>query len=281
LNAETGGLHEQYVGFVGAGQIGVPMVERLLGAGLRVAVYVRDGDVGRRLVRRGAILVANVGDIAVNAQTVIVCVYSDRQLEEVAPDVIGRLAPGATMVSHTTGSPVLIRRLADQARSRGSDVVDAAFTGTAEDVRAGELTVLLGGNADRCEPVLRCYAGTIVRTGPVGSALTVKLVNNLLFAANAQLAVEMCRLATELGVDRELLLTAVGQSSGSTRALDYLARAGGPEEFARTVAPFLHKDFALCAKVAADLDDASLGLLGEVVRRGPIAISDRDATSHD
>jgi 3-hydroxyisobutyrate dehydrogenase-like beta-hydroxyacid dehydrogenase len=275
MAAVTGAVRGRRIGFVGAGRIGEPMVERLLDAGADVSLYVRNPETARRLAARGARLMARAADIASGASLVIVCVFSDSQLADVAASVMKRLEPGAVLVSHTTGSPALIRRLDEMACPRGASVADAAFSGTYDDVRAGRLTVLLGGSADvadRCEPVLRCYASTVVRTGPAGSAMAAKLVNNLLFTVNAQIAVETCRLAADLGIDQQGLLAAIQHCSGATRALEHLAEAGGPEEFGCAVAPYLRKDFAVCEQLAAE-SGTSLRLLGDVARLGAIEIA--------
>jgi hypothetical protein len=56
------------------------------------------------------------------------------------------------------------------------------------------------------------------------------------------------------------------------RALDYLAEAGSPEAFGRTVQPYLRKDFGVCEQLAAE-SGTSLGLLGDVARRGVIELA--------
>ena len=265
------------IGFVGAGRIGRPMVERLLDAGVSVRLFARDPETRQHLQTRGAEVVASVGEVAAGTECVITCLFSDAQLEEVTigrHGLVGQLEHGATLISHTTGSPAVIARIAAASRARGADTVDAAFSGTSEDVQNGTLTILLGGapsTLDKCEPLLHCYASVVLRTGAVGSAMTLKMINNLLFAANAQLAVEVTRLAADVGIDLSILAAAVGASSGSTRALDYLVAAGGPEEFGSTVQTFLRKDFAVCEEVA-DALALQVGLLADVVRRGAIEI---------
>jgi 3-hydroxyisobutyrate dehydrogenase-like beta-hydroxyacid dehydrogenase len=52
------------VGFLGAGQLGAPMVERLLAAGHDVLVYARREDAGRALEAKGAALADSVADLA-------------------------------------------------------------------------------------------------------------------------------------------------------------------------------------------------------------------------
>ncbi|NED60092.1 NAD(P)-binding domain-containing protein, partial [Streptomyces sp. SID10244] len=55
------------VGFIGAGQMGEPMVRRLLGAGHDVVLYARRDEVRTRLSEAGARLADSVADVAARA----------------------------------------------------------------------------------------------------------------------------------------------------------------------------------------------------------------------
>ena len=259
-------------GFVGAGRIGAPMVERLAAAGAHVTVFARREEVRRGLSAAGARTAGQLADIAPGSAVVISCLYSDDQLAEVADAIIPRLEPGAVLISHTTGSPAVVRDLAPMVRERGADIADAAFSGNADDVRAGRLTVLLGGQdnaAARAEPFVRAYAQTVIRTGGLGTALVLKLLNNLLFAANVQLSLEAARVAQELGLGLAELDAVLRCSSGGSTAMRYLAAAGDPAAYASQVRPYMVKDVDLCETVAASVG-ADLGLLGTVARHGPL-----------
>ena len=81
-------------------------------------------------------------------------------------------------------------------------MVDAPVSGGPDDIRAGRLTVLLGGPPAaraRAAEVVRAYADPVIETGELGTALAVKLVNNFLFAANTQVLAEAVWLGEQLG----------------------------------------------------------------------------------
>jgi 3-hydroxyisobutyrate dehydrogenase-like beta-hydroxyacid dehydrogenase len=262
------------VGFVGAGAMGEPMVERLLAVGHEVHVHARRADVRERLTERGAVVTGQAADAAAEAEVFLSCLFSDPQLLEVGPAVVDALPSGAVLASHTTGSADLLRQLADQGRSRGVSVVDAPVSGTDTDIRAGQLTVLLGGESAAVElvaDVVRAYADPVLLTGGLGSALAVKLVNNLLFAAHVQLGAAAVNLGSRLGIPTQQLFEALGHMSGGSTALRYMAATGSAEEFGRRVAHFLHKDVAACEDAARERD-VDPGLLLDVVRRGPLSV---------
>ncbi len=265
------------VGFIGAGQLGEPMVARLLDAGREVLVYARRDDVRGRVKNLGAELVDSVSAVAAGSDVLISCLFSDGQLRELGAGAGGFIAnakPDAVFVSHTTGSLATLTALADESDS-APVILDAPVSGTAEHIASGSLTVLIGGPAaevERVTPVLSAYANPIVPTGALGTALDIKLINNLLFAANAQLVAAAAQLGERLGVEEEKLLAALAVCSGGSNSASYARKVGGIAQFATMAAPFLRKDIAACL-AAAEAVNADLGLLGEVARAGSLDLT--------
>lgn len=267
------------VGFLGAGQLGEPMVARLLRAGHEVLVYARRDESRRRLELKGAATAASVAELARGSDVLISCLFSDEQLREtgLGPDgFIMNAKPGSVFVSHTTGTVATLKAMQDSSAA-GPVVLDAPVSGTADDIAEGTLTVLIGGPTDAVEgvtPVLAAYADPVVPTGALGSALAIKLINNLLFAANAQLLAAATQLGDELNVDPGALLAALQVCSGRSGAASHAQRIGGIDRFAERAAPFLRKDVAACGEAAAQAG-VELGLLGTVVQTGPLTLASR------
>jgi 3-hydroxyisobutyrate dehydrogenase-like beta-hydroxyacid dehydrogenase len=270
------------VGFLGAGQLGEPMVERLLGAGHDVLVHVRRGDARARLTAKGAVLAASVADLARDSDILISCLFSDAQLRETglgADGFIANAKPGSVFVSHTTGTLSTLEALRDSSPS-APVLLDAPVSGTADDIAAGTLTVLLGGPSDAVAavtPIVAAYAHPVVPTGALGSALAIKLINNVLFAANAQLLAAATELGEQLGVDPDVLLSTLQVCSAGSHVAAHAHRIGGMDHFAERAGPFLRKDIAACREAVAEVG-VDLGLLGMAVRDGPLALDVDSAT---
>ncbi|SPM35091.1 3-hydroxyisobutyrate dehydrogenase or related beta-hydroxyacid dehydrogenase, partial [Mycobacterium rhizamassiliense] len=271
------------VGFLGAGQLGEPMIDRLLGAGHDVLVCARREEVRRRLAAKGAALAGSVADLARGSDVLISCLFSDAQLREtgLGPDgFIANAKDGAVFVSHTTGTLSTLEALRDSAPS-APIILDAPVSGTVENIDAGTLTVLIGGPGDAVAsvtPILAAYADPVVATGALGSALALKLINNLLFAANAQLLAAATQLGTQLGIEPDVLLSTLQVCSARSHAADQAHRIGGMERFEVLAGPFLRKDVAACREAAAEAG-VELGLLGTAVREGPLALDVDSATA--
>jgi 3-hydroxyisobutyrate dehydrogenase-like beta-hydroxyacid dehydrogenase len=264
------------VGFVGAGQLGLPMVRRLTAAGHDVRVHARRPAVRAALVDLGVTVADSPRAAADGCPLVIACMFSDEQLLEVALGPTGLLAglrDDGVLASHVTGARATVIDLAAQTDAA---VVDAPVSGTAADIAAGQLTVLLGGQAGavaRCREVMAAYADRLLPVGELGAALAVKLVNNLLFAAHSQLAAAAVDLAGQLGVAQDTLLSALAVSSGQSYAAATLGQLPDVDSFAAAAGPFLRKDIAACERELVS-SGASADLLLDVVRRGRIDLSE-------
>lgn len=257
------------VGFVGAGRMGAPMVGRLAEAGHEVTVLGRDDEQRSAIAELGARPVAELGDVAADAEAVVVCVFTDEQVRQVCLDdgLLAAMPPGSVLVLHTTGSPRTAQALAEQGRAGGVAVVDAPVSGGPHDIAAGTVTVFAGGDEDavqKVRPVLSSYADPVLYVGPIGSGQLVKLVNNTLFAAQIGIVAEAVALAGRLGVDEPTLLSALPHGSGSSRALASISAAGSAERFIAAVGEFIGKDVAVVRATVAELG-GDLGLLEDAV----------------
>jgi 3-hydroxyisobutyrate dehydrogenase-like beta-hydroxyacid dehydrogenase len=254
------------IGFVGVGEMGRPMVARLLGASFPVRFHARRPEVISQVVSLGGTDAGSRAGVADGSDVVILCVYSDDQVRDVClgPDgLIASMGAGSTLVNHTTGSPTTAELLAAEARPRGVHVLDAALSGGPADVARGNLTLLIGGDEpvlDRARPALEAYCDPILHVGRLGDGQRIKLVNNALFGAHVALVAEAERVAAGLGVDPIAALKAITHCSGDSYALRTVITLGSSARMQSLAGRFIQKDVAMVVDVAADLG-TDLGLL--------------------
>lgn len=258
------------VGFVGAGRMGAPMVTRLVEAGHEVAALGRTEEKRQAVRALGAQPVAELPAVADGADVVIVCVFTDDQVQQICTsgDLVSAMAPGAVLVIHTTGNPRTAQAVA--ARSPAIDVLDAPVSGGPHNIAAGTLTLFVGGSEDavaRAQPVLASYGDPILHVGPLGAGQAVKLVNNALFAAQIGLLREAVALGDRFGVDEKNLLTSLTHGSGASRVGEFIAMRGSVAAFVDDTAEFIGKDVAVVREIAAALG-SRLGLLDDVITAG-------------
>jgi 3-hydroxyisobutyrate dehydrogenase-like beta-hydroxyacid dehydrogenase len=265
------------VGFIGTGSMGGQMVERLLAVHAAVRVYARRPESVARFTQLGATCDTSIARLAERCDVIVVCPFSEDQVFEICtgPDgVFASARPDSIVVQHATISIEAIEHLAALGAERAATVLDAPISGRAEDIRTGDLTVLLGGDdhaARQIDATLRAYAGTIVRTGAVGTATAAKLVNNVVFAAHVQVAGAALDLGAAFGLTPADVFAALSACSARSFALTVLQGTGDAATFAERGAPYLRKDIVLVEQAARDRG-VSLGVLAATVRDGPFEL---------
>ncbi len=194
------------VGFVGLGNIGMPMAEKLLEASLDTTVFdLRDSAV-RQLEARGAHAARSAGDLAGRSDIIGICVRDDDDVRATTLSSDGVLAgakPGTVIAIHSTILPATVHEVARAAAERGVGVVDAPITGGAAGARNGTLCFMVGGEerwVERCRPAFESSAAKIVHTGELGSGAVTKLCNNLMTYLGFLSAFEANLLATTSGL---------------------------------------------------------------------------------
>ncbi len=243
------------IGWIGLGGIGTNMLLRALDAGHHVTAYARGQ--GLAAVRaKGAGIASDYAALAGGAEIVAVCLFDDDQLRRVVFDggLLAAMRPGAILAIHTTGSPALAREIGDRAPD-GVAVLDATFSGGPHNVLAGELTMLVGGEADMIEqarPLFTAYARQIFHVGPLGRGQEAKLLNNLLFAANVKNAAEALLLAGRLGLAPSAIANMIQHCSGASSALRSFQSDAPIAGMLSRIQPYASKDVATIAETAAN-----------------------------
>ena len=269
------------LGFVGAGRMGRPMVRRLLEARYKVRVLGRSAAARQALATDGAQVTADIAEVGVGVDAVLVCVHTDEQVLQacLGGGLLDGMDRGSLIVIHTTGSPQTVTAIAEHAAPRGIGVVDAPVSGGPHDVANGRLTLFVGGADDavsRVRPVLDCYGDPVLLVGPAGAGQRVKLINNALFAAQIGLLSSAVRLGEQLGVDEAVLLSALPRASAASRALSGAAARGSVALFAAAVGEFVSKDLLVVRAVAAEMG-ADLGALDDPLNALARALERADA----
>lgn len=256
------------VGFVGAGRMGAPMVRRLTDVGHQVCGLGRTEEKRAAITELGATAASDIAAVAGDADAVVVCVFTDEQVQHVCTDLTASMTAGTVLILHTTGSPRTAQRIAQAAPH--IEVIDAPVSGGPHDIAAGRVTLFVGGADDavaRATPVLSAYGDPVLHMGPLGAGQGMKLVNNTMFAAQIGLLAEAVHIGGRLGIGQTALLGALGHGSGASRALGMIERAGSTERFIASVGEFIGKDVAVVEQTLSELG-FDLGALQAVIRAG-------------
>ncbi|MCX7624406.1 MAG: NAD(P)-dependent oxidoreductase [Thermomicrobium sp.] len=208
------------LGFIGLGNMGRPMVLRLLDAGYRVLVSDRRWEVAQALELHGAEAVPTPLLVADRVDVFLTCLPGDEELFEVyiGPEgALEHLRPGTLVIDLSTASPMIVQRIADEARPRQIDVVDAPVGGGPEEARSGDLTIIAGADAavfERALPILQVLGRDVYLVGDPGMGKVVKLVSNMIAGVSLILIGEALALAANAGADLRRVYEVIRSSSG-------------------------------------------------------------------
>jgi 3-hydroxyisobutyrate dehydrogenase-like beta-hydroxyacid dehydrogenase len=205
------------VGFVGLGDIGMPMAARLVDSGFELVAFDLDRGAVREAEGIGAVGATSLGDLD-GCEVVCVAVPDDDTVAATVldPELRTALADGAGILVHSTILPSTARRLASELEAHGVVLHDAPVSGGAARARRGELTLMVGGDpAPRAAEVLRTL-GDVVGCGPVGAGAAVKLANQLSMLAALEALHEGLALAEHYGAERDTVLRVLESSTGAS-----------------------------------------------------------------
>jgi 3-hydroxyisobutyrate dehydrogenase len=208
------------IGFIGLGNMGLPMAQNLIKVGHSVAGFDVNEDAIERLAADGGRLAHSLADACTDADTVITMLPAGEQVRQVYVEADGVLAaalPGTLLIDCSTIDVESARAVAQAAHQRGLAMIDAPVSGGVAGAQAATLTFMVGGSEDafaRARPVLENMGKTIVHAGGPGNGQAAKICNNMILGASMIVVCEAFLLAEKLGLEAQKLFDISSKSSG-------------------------------------------------------------------
>ena len=257
------------IAFIGAGNMGLPMLRNLLVAGHQVRAYDVSPDALAEAVRAGAGEAASLADAVTAAEIVITMLPEGRHVRAVYlgdggnDGIVGHAPREALLADCSTIDVASARAVAAAASEAGYEMIDAPVSGGVTGASAGTLTFMVGGSAagfQRAEPILAAMGRNVAHVGGSGHGQAAKICNNMMAGIAIIGASEVCCLGEALGLDPKKLFDVVSTSSGQTWMMDHMHPVPGIVEAAasnRNYAPgfkaaLMAKDLGLAQSAAAD-----------------------------
>ncbi|MAG31605.1 MAG: hypothetical protein CL908_12025 [Deltaproteobacteria bacterium] len=217
---------KETIGFIGTGNVGLHMANNLLAAGYRVVAFDKRREPLERLAQKGATISASAAEVGELCQVVQVLVATDDQVLEVVGDgdrgLSSTLAPGSTVIVHSTLLPETLQAAAEILDSRSIGLLDAPVSGTKGAEASAEnrcMTFMVGGSADlleRCRPVLQASGKTFLHIGSQpGDGQLAKLIANLIGIVTMEAVREGIAMGRDAGLSRDLLLEVIANSTAA------------------------------------------------------------------
>jgi 3-hydroxyisobutyrate dehydrogenase-like beta-hydroxyacid dehydrogenase len=228
------------LGYIGLGNQGAPMAQRLLDWPGGLTVFDVRAEAMAPFVEGGATAAASVAEVA-EADIISITVLDDAQVRQVITGDAGLAAhakPGTIIAIHSTISHTTAADLAEELKPQGIHIVDAPVSGGAAAAANGQLATMVGADDEtyqRIKPVFQQWAALVVHAGRPGAGTKMKLARNMLTFVSYAAAAEAQKLAEQCGLDIVKLGKVV-------RHTDALTSGAGAIMFRNTTAPMAPDD---------------------------------------
>jgi len=202
------------IGFVGLGQMGLPMARNVGRAGYGLALHdANPAALARAREETGAATQETFADCV----AVITMLPDGNAVRSVVVDALPRLAKGSVVIDMSSSSPVGTRELGAQLAEQGIALVDAPVSGGARKAADATLSIMVGGDPQtiaRCRPLLESMGKQIFLTGPLGSGHAIKALNNYVSAAGLAAAIEAVLAGQRFGLEAKTIVDVLNASTG-------------------------------------------------------------------
>jgi 3-hydroxyisobutyrate dehydrogenase len=224
----------KHIGFIGMGNMGVPMAANLVRAGYAVTAYDIAAERARAFAQEHAARAAeSLAAFADGAQLVITMLPTGREVRQVLMEAEGGalakgLRPGSIVVDMSSADPVGTRALgADLAAAGRIALVDAPVSGGVPRAKDGTLAIMIGGEADAVaavKPVLARMGERLFQVGGLGCGHAMKALNNFLAGTSFAAASEALRVGRRFGLDPAVMIDVINVSTGRSFATDVVMK---------------------------------------------------------
>lgn len=245
------------IGFIGLGRMGLPMASNLQRKGFPVTGFDLKRESREALAAVGGAGVASAADAARDADVIFTMLPNSNDVRTVVEsDILPVARPGAIIVDMSTIDPLVTDEIAALVAAKGLRFADSPVGRLAIHADRGECLFMVGAaEADfgAIQPLLGAMGTTIHHCGPVGAGMRMKVVNNYLAIAAAQLNAETLTLMARFGLDLEKTIEVL---NGTTATNGHLKTNFPVKVLAGDIEPgfqidLAHKDLGLALTAAS------------------------------
>ncbi len=222
------------IGFIGLGNMGLPMAQNLLKAGHQVEGVDLNPASIEKLIASGGVNAEFAKVAASRADVVITMLPAGKHVREVylgSGGIVEYANPGTLLIDCSTIDVETAREVAAAAEARGLLMLDAPVSGGVGGAAAGTLTFMVGGSVQaftRAQTILDKMGKTIVHAGGPGNGQAAKICNNMILGISMIAVSEAFVLAEKLGLDHQKLFDISSKSSGQCWAMTTYCPVPGP-----------------------------------------------------
>ncbi|SFP79619.1 NAD(P)-dependent oxidoreductase [Salibacterium halotolerans] len=211
------------IGFIGLGNMGMPMARNLVQAGYLVYGFNRSKEKEETFEELGGRRAESLSLIAEKADIIMTCLPEPQDVHDVLSELFEMEISDSLIIDFSTVTSALHENMKEKAAGKGVQYLDAPVSGGTAGAEAGTLAIMCGGEEDAFEkarPLFDVLGASITHTGPAGSGTKVKLINQYMVGMHTAAVAEALHLADESGIDKDMLYDVLSNSFAQSKIFD-------------------------------------------------------------
>ena len=217
-----------HIGFIGIGQMGMPMIRNLLQAHFSVTGFDLNPLVAQELKNEAHFeMAARAITLTKKCDVIILMLPDSNIVDRLLWDSDDALAKAMntkqTLIDMSSSDPVRSRTNFDRMAQLGISFIDAPVSGGVRRAKDGSLSIMIGGLAPAVEsvqPIFKAMGKTLVHVGAAGAGHAVKALNNYVSASGLLAVCEALIAAEKFGIDPHLVNQVFNASTGKNNTTD-------------------------------------------------------------
>jgi 3-hydroxyisobutyrate dehydrogenase len=213
------------IGFLGLGNMGLPMARNLAKAGHEVIAFDLS-EAARKAAGAAGHSVAESGQgVLSGAETVITMLPAGEHVRSVYlgdAGLLAQAAAGTLFIDCSTIDVATSRDVHGVAAEGGHAMLDAPVSGGVAGAESGMLTFMVGGSPEafaKAQPLFDIMGRNIVHAGGAGNGQAAKICNNMILGISMIAVSEAFALGQKLGLDPKIFFKISSNASGSCWAM--------------------------------------------------------------
>lgn len=218
------------IGFIGLGNMGAPMVKRLVASGHDITGYDVKESAMAALSEVKMSFSKDILTAAREQDVVITMLPNGEALIKVVEAIIPVMPKGSCFIDCSTVDINTTRQVATLLKNAAIHVLDAPVSGGVGGAVAGTLTFMVGGSEDSFaigNPLFKIMGQRVIHCGADGAGQAAKICNNMILGVTMIATCEAFALADDLALDRQKLFDVVSTSSGNSWSMSTYCPAPG------------------------------------------------------
>ena len=213
------------VGFIGLGNMGLPMASNLLKAGIEINAFDLSTDALRKAEDLGMITKTSVIEVLEDIDALITMLPNNVAVENIflKENLLAEINKNVIIIESSTISPQVSKNVSKKAADMDIAMLDAPVSGGVKGAELGTLTFIVGGNDDhlkKATPLFEIMGDKTFYAGRSGSGQIAKLCNNMLLAIHMCGTAETIAMGVNSGLDPTILSEIMKNSSGGNWSLE-------------------------------------------------------------